>query len=96
VQQTNIFLFLGQVFFDCGFAALLAERLCLSGRAFKESAAPPPRQSLKQLKLNGKPEAFRKESGKAVNPHSLFLCGCAALCPCVENRTLGSATLVQT
>jgi len=51
---------------DSGSAAFLAERLCLSGRAFRDFAATPPRQRLKQRKVNGKPEAFRKERGRAA------------------------------
>jgi len=51
-----------------GFAAILAESLWLSGMAGKSlAAAPPRRQSLEiQRRCFGKPEAFRKDSGKAA------------------------------
>jgi hypothetical protein len=66
-------LFFEQGFSDCGFAALLAERLCLSVRAFRESAATPPRQSLKQL--TGSTESQRLSARGAAKPriHSLLV-----------------------
>jgi len=49
-----------------GFAVLLAESLWLSGEVQRTVAAMPLRRSLKQEAVPaGKPEAFRKESGKA-------------------------------
>jgi hypothetical protein len=48
-----------------GFAAFLAERLCLSVHVLYDFAATPLSQSPNQQSPNGKPEAFRKECGKA-------------------------------
>jgi len=51
-----------------GFAAVLAERLCLSDLALKGSCGYTARgrASRKAKRIGGKPEAFRKDSGKAV------------------------------
>jgi len=52
-----------------GFAAVLAERLRLSDLAFKGSSGYAARggASRKAKCIDGKPEAFRKDSGKAAN-----------------------------
>jgi len=51
-----------------GFAAVLAERLRLSDLTLKESRgyAARGRASRKAKRIDGKPEAFRKDSGKAA------------------------------
>src|SRR5262245_44811266 len=49
-----------------GFAALLAERLCLSVLTQTPIAATPLRRSLENRSARGKPKAFRKESGRAA------------------------------
>jgi len=51
-----------------GFAAVLAERLRLSDLALKGSRgyAAQGRASRKAKPIDGKPEAFRKDSGKAA------------------------------
>jgi hypothetical protein len=74
-------LFFEQVFSDCGFAALLAERLCLSVRAFKESAATPPRQSLKQLTAQRKARGFPQGARQSREPTRSLV---AAVLRCVS------------
>jgi hypothetical protein len=51
---------------SCGFAVLLAERLCLSEleKGFRGYAAQA--EPLRTKAADGKPEAFRKDSGKAA------------------------------
>jgi hypothetical protein len=50
-----------------GFAAALAESLWLSVRRLSKGGFASCGLAAKELGLNGKPEAFRKESGKAAN-----------------------------
>jgi hypothetical protein len=59
-------LFFEQVF-SGGFAAILAERLCLSG-ATEKTLRLRRRGASIGSQINGKPEAFRKDSGKAAHP----------------------------
>jgi hypothetical protein len=68
----------GQVF-GCGFAAILAERLCLSGATERLCGYAAEAEPHLKSQINGKPKAFRKDSGKAAHPVRLL----AALLRCV-------------
>jgi hypothetical protein len=75
-QQRNSFLFFEQVF-SGGFAAIRAERLCLSGATEKTLRLRRRGGASIESQIDGKPEAFRKGSGKAA--YLVFGCGSAAL-----------------
>jgi hypothetical protein len=51
-----------------GFAALRAERLCLSGELLFISFPEAQPQEINLIWLYGKPQAFRTEGGKAAEP----------------------------
>ena len=53
-----------------GFAALLAEGLCLSDHLLEDLRLRRVEAEPQSIKLNGKPEAFRKDSGLAAT-HSV-------------------------